>query len=157
MALRSLYSPCPRPIYFPSFCNIPGQKIALSYKNPCFATICLSWPFDSRPMGQRVGTTTTTAPPTSVSSPAMHSGGSIDGKKSRERAITVAGDEARSKPPTPTSGSSGGVNTNPSPPLASPPSLSWRASTGRHDLSQRQLVLLKEMQNNPIRPSLSRI
>jgi serine/arginine repetitive matrix protein 2 len=95
------------------------------------------------------GTTATTAPPTSVSAPAMHSGGSIDGKKSRERAITLAGDEARSKAPTPTPGSSAGMNTDPSPPLASPPSLSWRASTGRHDLSQRQLVLLKEMLNNP--------
>ena len=95
------------------------------------------------------GTTATTAPPTSVSAPAMRSGGSIDGKKSRERAITLAGDEARSKPPTPTPGSSAGMNTDPSPPLASPPSLLWRTSTGRHDLSQRQLVLLKEMLNNP--------
>ena len=33
------------------------------------------------------------------------------------------------------------------PPLASPPRMSWRASTGRHDLSQRQLVLLREMLN----------
>ena len=29
-----------------------------------------------------------------------------------------------------------------------PPSLSWRTSTGKHDLSQRQLVLLREMLNN---------
>ena len=33
-------------------------------------------------------------------------------------------------------------------PLTSPSSTSWRASTGRHDLSQRQLVLLREMMNN---------
>ena len=33
-------------------------------------------------------------------------------------------------------------------PLTSPPTTSWRASTGRHDLSQRQLVLLREMLNN---------
>ena len=33
-------------------------------------------------------------------------------------------------------------------PLTSPPSMSWRASTGRHDLSQRQLVLLREMLNS---------
>jgi len=30
------------------------------------------------------------------------------------------------------------------PPLASPSSMPWRASKGRHDLSQRQLVLLRE-------------
>jgi hypothetical protein len=33
-------------------------------------------------------------------------------------------------------------------PLTSRPSMSWRASMGRHDLSQRQLVLLREMLNN---------
>ena len=33
-------------------------------------------------------------------------------------------------------------------PVTSPPSLFWRASTGRHDLSQRQLVLLREMLDN---------
>ncbi|KAF6751947.1 hypothetical protein DFP72DRAFT_906614 [Ephemerocybe angulata] len=39
----------------------------------------------------------------------------------------------------------------PGPPLASPSN--WRASTGRHDLSQRQLTLLKEMlsQEGPVR------
>ena len=36
----------------------------------------------------------------------------------------------------------------PASPIASPRSMSWRASTGRHDLSQRQLVLLREMLNN---------
>ena len=47
---------------------------------------------------------------------------------------------------------SGNATSNGGPPLASPltspPSMSWRASTGRHDLSQRQLVLLHEMLNN---------
>ena len=47
---------------------------------------------------------------------------------------------------------SGNATSNGGPPLASPltspPSMSWRASTGRHDLSQRQLVLLREMLNN---------
>ena len=33
-------------------------------------------------------------------------------------------------------------------PLTSPSNTSWRASTGRHGLSQRQLVLLREMLNN---------
>ncbi|KAH8109655.1 hypothetical protein DFH11DRAFT_1515349, partial [Phellopilus nigrolimitatus] len=63
-------------------------------------------------------------------------------QKNRERAVTLAGDEgkpdlAEMSPKTA------------SPPLASPPALlSWRASTGRHDLGQRQLFLLKEMLNN---------
>ncbi|KAI0824280.1 hypothetical protein BC628DRAFT_1378510, partial [Trametes gibbosa] len=80
------------------------------------------------------------APPTSSqSAPAVPT--TADGRKSRERAVTLAGDEQ--KPliaPSPH-----GLT---SPPLASPPS-QWRASTGRHDLSQRQLLLLREMLNNP--------
>ena len=43
---------------------------------------------------------------------------------------------------------SGNATSNGGPQLASPPGMSWRASTGRHDLSQRQLVLLREMLNN---------
>ncbi|KAI0338849.1 hypothetical protein BDW22DRAFT_1362572 [Trametopsis cervina] len=57
-----------------------------------------------------------------------------DMRKSRERAVTLAGDE--SKPQIPM--------------VASAPSTSgvtWRASTGRHDLSQRQLLLLRDMLN----------
>ncbi|KAH9884489.1 hypothetical protein C8Q73DRAFT_770579 [Cubamyces lactineus] len=82
----------------------------------------------------------TSAPPSSSqSAPAVPT--SVDGRKSRERAITLAGDEQKPvitpAPPSVTS-----------PPLASPPS-QWRASTGRHDLSQRQLLLLREMLNNP--------
>ncbi|TCD70738.1 hypothetical protein EIP91_002114 [Steccherinum ochraceum] len=60
--------------------------------------------------------------------------------QSRERAVTLAGDEPKPHIPAP-----GPV----SPPIASPPHTSqWRASTGRHDLSQRQLLLLREMLNN---------
>ncbi|KAL4246133.1 hypothetical protein ABKN59_008972 [Abortiporus biennis] len=71
---------------------------------------------------------------------------------SRERAITLAGDEPKPHNPIPsglsTSHSTGGSALH-SPPLASPPNPSqWRASTGRHDLSQRQLHLLREMLNN---------
>ena len=44
------------------------------------------------------------------------------------------------------------ATSNGGPPLTSPltsqSSTSWRASTGRHDLSQRQLVLLREMMSN---------
>lgn len=93
------------------------------------------------------GTSASTPPPssapsTSISAPVMPTGG-------RERAVTLAGDE--SKPPsTPiVSSSESSIAIGHSPPMASPPSLAWRASTGRHDLSQRQLVLLKEILNNP--------
>ncbi|KAI6102289.1 hypothetical protein EDD17DRAFT_1477776 [Pisolithus thermaeus] len=62
--------------------------------------------------------------------------GDSDLRKGRERAITLSGDE--SKPPSAVVGNSS----------SGPPNPSWRASTGRHDLSQRQLVLLRDMLNN---------
>jgi hypothetical protein len=40
------------------------------------------------------------------------------------------------------------VGPPPASPLMSPASMSWRASTGRHDLSQRQLVFIRKMLNN---------
>ncbi len=87
------------------------------------------------------GNQPTSPPPSSQSAPAVPTT-TNDGRKSRERAITLAGDE-----PKPALGSS---SPGPmSPPLASPPPSQWRASTGRHDLSQRQLLLLREMLNNP--------
>ncbi|KAF8181179.1 hypothetical protein K438DRAFT_2021191 [Mycena galopus ATCC 62051] len=102
------------------------------------------------------GGSSNSPPSTSTSAPAMQqpsavggSDGLKGGKKSkRERAITLQ-DDAKVPPPAPapltTTASMGAV---PSPPLASPPSnLAWRASTGRNDLSQRQLLLLKEMLN----------
>ncbi|CCM05241.1 uncharacterized protein FIBRA_07451 [Fibroporia radiculosa] len=59
----------------------------------------------------------------------------VDSRKSRERAITLAGDE-----PKPIIG--------PLPSTVSPTNTAqWRASTGRHDLSSRQLILLREMLN----------
>lgn len=61
---------------------------------------------------------------------------SISGRRSRERAITLAGDEAA--PPFPMAFSG--------PSVTSPPA-EWRASTGRNDLSQRQLWLLRDMLN----------
>jgi serine/arginine repetitive matrix protein 2 len=69
-------------------------------------------------------------------------------KRSRERAITLAGDEAK---PTPSTSSIPAALSAPSssmPTAASNVNNSWRASTGRHDLSQRQLVLLREMLND---------
>ncbi|KAF8968624.1 hypothetical protein BDZ97DRAFT_1755279 [Flammula alnicola] len=107
----------------------------------------------------------TSAPPASSSMPVVqHAQANIVGdsskKKSRERAVTLAGDQ--SKPMTyPTASTSlvgsASLPTSPphvlspgtsGPPPASPPNMSWRASTGRHDLSHRQLVLLREMLNN---------
>ncbi|KAI0295605.1 hypothetical protein B0F90DRAFT_1820436 [Multifurca ochricompacta] len=86
--------------------------------------------------------TPATPPPNSSSSFAASApqstrpGDSISSRKSRERAITLAGDE--SAPPIPTSFAN--------PPTTSPPG-EWRASMGRNDLSQRQLWLLRDMLN----------
>ena len=66
----------------------------------------------------------------------MQYGDSISGRRSRERAITLAGDEA--VPPFPMAFSGPSVTS---------PSAEWRASTGRNDLSQRQLWLLRDMLN----------
>jgi len=73
--------------------------------------------------------------------------------KGRERTITLVGDH--DKPSNLKQHSHLDETTNPPPPLVSPPSVStsqsnssWRASTGRHDLSHRQLSLLREMLNN---------
>ncbi|KAI0058156.1 hypothetical protein BV25DRAFT_1296420 [Artomyces pyxidatus] len=83
------------------------------------------------------GTPTPMSPPHSTTSAPAHDipVESMNGRKSRERAVTLAGDE--SAPPFSIS--------FPGPPLASPPNPEWRASTGRNDLSQRQLWLLRDM------------
>ena len=69
--------------------------------------------------------------------------------------------QAQTQPPStppPHGGSSSSNTPNPtaSPPMASPDG--WRGSTGRHDLSQRQLSLLKEMldQDIPVGSARSR-
>ncbi|KAI0691260.1 hypothetical protein BC835DRAFT_1360949 [Cytidiella melzeri] len=62
-------------------------------------------------------------------------------RKSRERAVTLAGDE--SKPQIAIQGISPLPHPN-----ASSSQPHWRASTGRHDLSHRQLLLLRDMLNN---------
>ncbi|KAG6909511.1 hypothetical protein DXG01_017068 [Tephrocybe rancida] len=81
-------------------------------------------------------------PPTSVSVPAMPL--SAVSKTGRERAITLGGED--SKPPTPTPGQ-GPSSSVSSPGVGMSAKAGWRASTGKHDLSQRQLVLLKEILN----------
>lgn len=69
-----------------------------------------------------------------------------DKNKTRERAITLT-EDSKVPPaaiPLASAASTGAIPAGP--PLASLPSnLAWRASTGRNDLSQRQLLLLKEM------------
>ncbi|EKM50838.1 uncharacterized protein PHACADRAFT_177570 [Phanerochaete carnosa HHB-10118-sp] len=79
--------------------------------------------------------------PPSSSSSALHTERShtpvADGRRSRERAITLAGDET--KPQVPFVVAAGSAS-NPS---------QWRASTGRHDLSHRQLLLLRDMLSSP--------
>lgn len=93
-----------------------------------------------------LGTGATTGIPPDASPPASLPTSKSDPAsvrvKNRERAITLAGDEG--KPVL------AGIDSNSRDPFpATPPVLlSWRASTGRHDLNQRQLFLLKEMLNN---------
>ena len=70
-------------------------------------------------------------------------------KRSRERTITLVGGEAKlTPPPTSTSVPASLSASSSSMPVGSNTNNSWRASTGRHDLSHRQLVLLREMLNN---------
>jgi hypothetical protein len=57
-------------------------------------------------------------------------------RPSRERAITLAGDESKPLP-----------LAAPSHPASAHPT--WRGSTGRNDLSKRQLLLLRDMLHNP--------
>lgn len=84
----------------------------------------------------------TPAPTQSASSPLLAgdqpSPAPLESRKSRERSITLAGDEPRPQLPGMMS-STTTTNSN----------AHWRASTGRHDLSQRQLSLLRDMLNNP--------
>ncbi|KAF9524755.1 hypothetical protein CPB83DRAFT_909652 [Crepidotus variabilis] len=77
--------------------------------------------------------------------------------KGRERAITLAGDEPKPSPLVSSHSSPAVIaavtgTTQPpdatSPTPLSRPTSTWRDSTGKHDLSQRQLVLLREMLNN---------
>lgn len=70
----------------------------------------------------------------STITPSTH--GKHEIRKGRERAVTLGGDEPKPQIPTRV--------ISPSP--ASPESQQWRASTaGRHDLSHRQLLLLRDM------------
>ncbi|KAG6864925.1 hypothetical protein C0991_006346 [Blastosporella zonata] len=81
-------------------------------------------------------------PITSVSVPVMPM--SAANKTGRERAITLGGED--SKPPTPVPGQMPSSSVS-SPGVGMNAKSGWRASTGKHDLSQRQLVLLKEILN----------
>ena len=61
-------------------------------------------------------------------------------KRSRERAITLVGDEAK---PTPSIPAALSASSSSMPVAASNSNNSWRVLTGRHDLSQQQLVPLR--------------
>lgn len=67
----------------------------------------------------------------------------LDGRKSRERAVTLAGDESKPQIVMPNMSHTTLPTANPS------SSAYWRASGGRHDLSHRQLVLLRDMLSSP--------
>lgn len=103
--------------------------------------------------------------PTSASAPFVHQAQAATfdvtapGKKwGRERVITFTG--AQAGPYTTASAaviSSSGLPVEPlaplGPPPASSPSISWCASTGQHELNQRQLELLREMLGSAPRPA----
>lgn len=105
------------------------------------------------------------SPTASASAPIASQLSSVLGQESigtrfgRERAITLAGDESKltqqplvvasySVPRLPNADQDSLVSSPSNGPSLISPSMSWRTSTGRHDLSQRQLVLLREMLNN---------
>ena len=69
-------------------------------------------------------------------------------KRTWERAITLAGDEAKPTPPTSSIPAALSASSSSMPAAASNTNNSWRVSTGRHDLSQLQLVLSGEMLKN---------
>ncbi|KAG2136566.1 uncharacterized protein EDB93DRAFT_774828 [Suillus bovinus] len=73
-------------------------------------------------------------PPSTVSAPAAQA--EIDLRKSRERAVTLSGEESKLPPGFVSSAATAQSN------------LSWRSSSGRHDLTQRQLVLLRDILNS---------
>ncbi|KAG2066621.1 hypothetical protein BDR04DRAFT_1106425 [Suillus decipiens] len=71
-------------------------------------------------------------PPVSVSAAQTD----LDLLKSRERAVTLSGEESKLPSGFVASAATGQSN------------LSWRSSSGRHDLTQRQLVLLRDILNS---------
>ncbi|KAG2346198.1 hypothetical protein BDR05DRAFT_1057828 [Suillus weaverae] len=81
------------------------------------------------------GTPSPASPPsTTVSAPAAQT--DIDLRTSRERAVTLSGEESKLPSGFVASATTGQSN------------LSWRSSSGRHDLTQRQLVLLRDILNS---------
>ena len=81
------------------------------------------------------------APSSSLSAPTMSMQAELDRRKNRERAVTLSGEESKAPPVPLISNATSSTSTS----TPGPPTASWRASTGRHDLSQRQLVLLRDM------------
>ncbi|KAL6301929.1 hypothetical protein BKA93DRAFT_737846 [Sparassis latifolia] len=134
--MRSSTNPTPIPQYNRRELSVAFQLIETKYQIPWE---CVELLID---LGSGAPVATISPTPSSQSVPPMTSPAATDPKKSRERAITLAGDESKPAVPLP-------ADTSMSP-IARPPSpAQWRASTGRHDLTQRQLLLLRELLNNP--------
>lgn len=89
-----------------------------------------------------LGGGTPAQPPSAVSSFHADHTASANGRKGRERAVTLAGDEAKPQ-------ISNIVTTPTSASVPAGSASQWRASTGRHDLSHRQLILLRDMLQHP--------
>jgi serine/arginine repetitive matrix protein 2 len=69
-------------------------------------------------------------------------------KRSKDRAITLVEDEVIPTSPTSSMPAALSASSSSMPIAASNTNNSWRAPTGRHDLSHRQLALLREMLNH---------
>ncbi|KAF5390239.1 hypothetical protein D9757_002951 [Collybiopsis confluens] len=94
-------------------------------------------------------TTSSAAEPSAILPPLSLSSTNVkenQSKKSRERAITLSGEQSKPGTPTPVGPSYTSISAYTG--SSSSPNMAWRASTGRHDLNQRQLILLREMLNN---------
>ncbi|KAH7886709.1 hypothetical protein F5I97DRAFT_1038359 [Phlebopus sp. FC_14] len=114
---------------------LPGQKQLASSLRAITSKYKISWECAELLIELGGGAPSPASPPsTSVSAPSMRS--ELDNRKSRERAVTLSGEESKPPPPFGATSASG------------PPTPAWRASTGRHDLSQRQLVLLRDILHN---------
>ncbi|KAH0835601.1 hypothetical protein J3R83DRAFT_9326 [Lanmaoa asiatica] len=80
-------------------------------------------------------------PSSSLLAPTVSMQVELDRRKNRERAVTLSGEESKQPPVALINSATASIPSS----TPGPPTASWRASTGRHDLSQRQLVLLRDM------------
>ena len=122
------------------------QHVAYKQLTSEFYTInskyCITWKCAQLliELGGGSSTGASYGPKTSVSASVVQGGNdansSLTRRLERERAITLAGDESR--PPSPLPGQTGTISSS---------TPSWRASS-HQELTQRQVVLLKELLNS---------